>query len=87
MEINYIRLSENECEDMEGKECNKCLRAFKYSEVHLGKEKKQRWLRQHDQWLGRKPKDFVLQKLRKARDLNIEIEWNELFLSNIHEPF
>lgn len=34
-----------------------------------------------------KPKDFVLQKLRKARDLNIEIEWNELFLSNIHEPF
>lgn len=42
MEINYIRLSENECEDMEGKECNKRLRAFKYSEVQLGKEKKQR---------------------------------------------
>lgn len=42
MEINYIKLSENECEDMEGKECSKHLRALKYSEVQLDKEKTQR---------------------------------------------
>ena len=76
-----------ECEDWEGKESKDRLRALQYLEIQLCRRKKQKWLRQRGQWLGRKLKAFVLKKLRKARILNIEIEWIKFFLGNIHEPF